>query len=134
MRWVARVARLIPVDPDANLVGAMQASAAGLREGQVLLLFPEGERTIDGELKKFRKGAAILASHLTAPIVPVAISGAFPLWPRGLPMQWSRLLPWRVQPVTIRFGKPLQVEGTDYEAFTDRLRDSLQALQSSPPG
>jgi long-chain acyl-CoA synthetase len=130
MRWVARVARLIPVDPDANLVRAMQASAAGLRKGQVLLLFPEGERTIDGELKKFRKGAAILAAHLSAPVVPVAITGAYPLWPRGLPMQWRRLLPWKVQPVTIRFGKPLRLEGLDYEAQTETLRNSVHDLRS----
>ena len=65
----------MPVDPDANLVNAMQAGATGLRLGKVLMLFPEGERSIDGELKKFRKGASILAAHLDVPIVPVAIDG-----------------------------------------------------------
>ena len=43
------------------------------------MLFPEGERSIDGELKKFRKGAPILSAHLDAPIVPVAIDGLYEL-------------------------------------------------------
>jgi long-chain acyl-CoA synthetase len=57
-RWFARTVNLIPVDPDANLVSAMQAGATGLRLKKILVLFPEGERSIDGELKKFPKGCA----------------------------------------------------------------------------
>ena len=131
MGWVARNARLIPVDPDANLVRAMQASAAGLRKGQVLILFPEGERSIDGTVKRFRKGAAILASHLQAPIVPVAITGAFAVWPRGKSLQWSRLLPWRVQPVTIEFGAPLAIAGENYEQEIDRVRNAVHQMSST---
>ena len=95
MRWLARAMNIVPVDPDANLVNAMRAGAAGLRLKKVLLLFPEGERSIDGELKKFRKGAAILSAHTGAPIVPVAIDGLFELWPRGRSLNWRGLLPWR---------------------------------------
>ena len=63
-RWFARLANLVPVDPDSNLVPAMQAGAFGLAHGKVLVLFPEGERSIDGTVKKFKKGAPILAQHL----------------------------------------------------------------------
>src|SRR5262249_38322968 len=82
-KWLVVLINIVPVDPDANLVRAMQAGAAGLRRHKVLILFPEGERSIDGEPKKFRKGAAILSSHLGAPIVPVALDGLYTLWPRG---------------------------------------------------
>ena len=82
-RWFARIANLVPVDPDSNLVPAMQAGAFGLAHGKVLVLFPEGERSIDGTVKKFKKGAPILAQHMRVPIVPVAIKGVFELWPRG---------------------------------------------------
>jgi long-chain acyl-CoA synthetase len=83
MRRVARLFKVIPVDPDAALVPAMRAGAYGLRRGKVLLLYPEGERSIDGSPKAFKKGAAILATHLTVPIVPAAIDGFFKVWPRG---------------------------------------------------
>ena len=83
MRWLASKFRLIVIDPDANLVPAMRASAYGLRQKRVLLLFPEGERSIDGVPKMFRKGAAILALHTQCPIVPVALEGFYEAWPRG---------------------------------------------------
>ena len=63
-RWFARLANLVPVDPDSNLIPAMQAGAFGLAHGKILVLFPEGERSIDGTVKKFKKGAPILAQHL----------------------------------------------------------------------
>ena len=72
-RWLARQVNLVPVDPDAALVSAMQAGAAGLREGRILVLFPEGERAIDGTVRNFKKGAAILGHHLDVPLVPVAL-------------------------------------------------------------
>ena len=83
MRWLASKFRLIVIDPDANLVPAMRASAYGLRQKRVLVLFPEGERSIDGQPKTFRKGAAILAIHNECPIVPVALEGFYEAWPRG---------------------------------------------------
>ena len=76
---LARFARVIPVDPDSSLVPAMQAGGFGLRHGKVLVLFPEGERSIDGTVKPFKKGAAILSHHLAAPIVPVALDGLYHL-------------------------------------------------------
>ena len=58
MRKLARLLRVVVVDPDANLVPAMRAGAFGLRHGRVLILYPEGERSIDGSPKTFKKGAA----------------------------------------------------------------------------
>ena len=83
MRTLARLLRVVVVDPDANLIPAMRAGAFGLRHGRVLVLYPEGERTIDGTPKIFKKGAAILSIHLQVPIVPVAIEGFHEAWPRG---------------------------------------------------
>ena len=67
MRRLAESFRLILIDPDANLVPAMRAGAYGLRKKRVLVLFPEGERSIDGPPKLFKKGAAILAIHTAMP-------------------------------------------------------------------
>jgi long-chain acyl-CoA synthetase len=83
MRRLAESIRLIPIDPDANLVPAMRAGAYGLRQKRVLVLFPEGQRSIDGPPKLFKKGAAILAIHTQCPVVPVALEGFFEAWPRG---------------------------------------------------
>ena len=128
LKRMARAVNLIPVDPDANLVNAMQAGAAGLRMGKALVLFPEGERTIDGGLKKFRKGASILSAHLDVPIVPVAIDGLFELWPRGRSFNWRALLPWRAAPVRIEFGPPVRVAPGAYTEGTAALRSAVAEM------
>jgi long-chain acyl-CoA synthetase len=92
MRSLARSMKLIPVDPDANLVPAMRAGSFGLKRGKILVLYPEGERSIDGIPKTFKKGAAILAVYHNVPIVPVAIEGFHDAWPRGRGFQGFRKL------------------------------------------
>jgi long-chain acyl-CoA synthetase len=99
-RKLARTLRLIPVDPDSNLVAGMRAGAYGLRRGKILSLYPEGERSIDGTPKTFKKGAAILSIHLRVPIYPVAIDGFQEVWPRGKP-------PQRLSKLSVRFGGPI---------------------------
>jgi long-chain acyl-CoA synthetase len=128
-KWVARALRVIPIDPDANLVSAMRAGAAGLRLGRVLILFPEGERSIDAQLKPFRKGAAILSAHTGVPLIPVAIDGLFPIWPRGRPVQWRALLPWRSAPIVVRIGDPIHAGIDRYAEDTARLQDAVASLR-----
>jgi len=100
MGRVAHFLRVIVVDPDANLIPAMRAGAFGLRRKRVLVLFPEGERSIDGTPRIFKKGAAILAMHMNVPIVPVAIEGFYEVWPRGKSFQGFR-------PLKMTFGDPI---------------------------
>ncbi len=128
MRWFARMTNVIPVDADANLEQALRAGAAGLRMGKVLLLFPEGERSIDGNLKTFKKGAAMLSAHCQAPMVPVAMDGLFRLWPRGRNLQWVNLRPSRVQPVDLSFGSSQTATPGRYAEATQALRDAVGAL------
>jgi long-chain acyl-CoA synthetase len=128
--WLAGRLNVVPVDPDANLVPAMQAGAFGLRHRKVLGLFPEGERSIDGTVKKFKKGAAILSQHLGVPIVPVAINGVFEIWPRNRRLEWRRLLPWSGHRVTVSFGPPIPppAAGRSYAEHTSDLRAAVESL------
>ncbi|MEO7672717.1 MAG: 1-acyl-sn-glycerol-3-phosphate acyltransferase, partial [Pyrinomonadaceae bacterium] len=98
MIWVAKMLSVVPIDPDTQLMKAMKAGAIGLQNGKVLNIYPEGERAYDGELHDFKKGAAILATELNLPILPVALDGLQHVWARNS---------WRIRPgkVKIRFGK-----------------------------
>jgi long-chain acyl-CoA synthetase len=128
-KWFARIANLVPVDPDSNLVPAMQAGAFGLAHGKVLVLFPEGERSLDGTVKKFKKGAPILAQHLHVPIVPVAIKGVYELWPRGDGFNWRLLRPWSRHRVKIAIGEPMTfAEDASYIESTSALRDRVEKM------
>jgi long-chain acyl-CoA synthetase len=122
MRRLARWLRVVVLDPDANLMPAMRAGAFGLTHGRILILYPEGERTNDGNLRIFRKGAAILSIHAQAPIVPVAIEGFYEAWPR------HKKLPKFVN-LQMTIGKPLlPPPATDAsEAAYERLTADLKA-------
>ena len=98
MGWTARMLQVVPVDPDTQLMKAMKASAIGLKHGKILNIYPEGERAFDGELHDFKKGAAILATELDMPIVPVAIDGLYKVWARGS-------MKIRLGKVKVRFGE-----------------------------
>jgi hypothetical protein len=50
---------VVPIDPDTHLLRAMRAGAAGLSARRILTIYPEGQRSFDGELQEFKKGAAI---------------------------------------------------------------------------
>ena len=127
MRRVARSLKVVVLDPDANLVPAMRAGAFGLRHGMVLILYPEGERSIDGTPKIFKKGAAILATHLQVPIVPIAIDGFYDSWPRNRAFQ-------RFAPLKIQFGEamapPPEATASEetYEKFTAEVKSRIVAM------
>jgi long-chain acyl-CoA synthetase len=128
-KWVARTVNCVPVDPDSNLVPAMKAGAFGLRHGKILMLFPEGERSIDGTVKKFKKGAPILARHLGVPIAPVALKGIYELWPRNRALNWRVLWPWSAHRITVAFGQPMTFgDGESYSEAALRLRDRVDEV------
>lgn len=122
MLRLARSLRVVVVDPDANLIPAMRAGAFGLRQGRPLILYPEGERSIDGTPKTFKKGAAILSIHMQVPIVPVGIEGFFEAWPRNKPFQGFT-------PLKIVFGDPIlpPPESEASEAAYEKLTAELKA-------
>ena len=128
MKMLGRWIRVISVDPDANLVPAMRAAAFGLRHGRVLILYPEGERSIDGTPKTFRKGAAILSIHLQVPIVPVAIEGFWEAWPRGKYF-FQKLTRFRM-----KFGDPIypppaaEASEVSYAKLTGELKEQVVAM------
>jgi long-chain acyl-CoA synthetase len=121
MLRLAHSLRVVVVDPDANLIPAMRAGAFGLRQGRPLILYPEGERSIDGTPKTFKKGAAILSIHVQVPILPVAIEGFYEVWPRNKPFQGFA-------PLKIVIGSPIlpppesEASEATYEKLTGELR------------
>jgi len=126
LSWLAGLINVVPIDADANLLGAMRASAVGLRSGNILNIYPEGQRSFEGELQDFKNGAAILAAELNLPIVPVAIDGMYRVWPRG-----SASI--RMAKVKVRFGEPIHAEAareadraTNYQEITAKLKEQIQ--------
>jgi 1-acyl-sn-glycerol-3-phosphate acyltransferase len=130
MKFVARMMNTVPIDQDTQLLKAMKASATGLKHGKVLNIFPEGERAFDGNLHEFKKGAAILATELDVPIVPVALDGLYKVWGRSSgKINFSK--------VKVRFGKPFYArdivsadmpDEAKYKAVTEHLKQTIKKM------
>jgi long-chain acyl-CoA synthetase len=124
MLRLARSLRVVVVDPDANLIPAMRAGAFGLSQGRPLILYPEGERSIDGTPKTFKKGAAILSIHMQVPVVPMAIEGFHEVWPRNKSFQGFK-------PLKMMFGDPIfpppesEASEAAYEELTAQLKNRV---------
>lgn len=130
--WVVRIGHVIPVGLEASLVPALQAAALVLRQGQGLVVFPEGQRSVDGMLKPFRPGIGILACELGVPVIPIWVEGTFRAWPVGA---WRP----RLSPISLTVGRPVIItrelidewrrQGRDpYQAATEAIRDAIVSL------
>ncbi|MCR4337858.1 MAG: AMP-binding protein [Candidatus Omnitrophica bacterium] len=102
LRWLTRFARLVPIGFDYNFVESLQTCAFLFRNSKIVCYFPEGQRSIDGEVQEFKKGIGILIHELQIPVIPVYLEGAFHTWPRG------QKIP-HLAPVKVIFG-PIQAK------------------------
>lgn len=94
--WLIRRLRAFPVEIDAADPRATREAVRVLEAGHALMIFPEGARSRDGTVGRFKPGAFRLAASLGVPVLPVTISGGHECWPPG------RVLPRRGK-VTITY-------------------------------
>lgn len=112
-----------------SAAGVIDIGVDVLSSGKALGIFPEGTRSPDGQLHKFRTGVARLALRSGAPVVPVGIVGTRDV----LPPDGKR---WHRAPVGIHFGTPLQFGDRAAEErsarvlreVTDTIRLAVQEL------
>jgi 1-acyl-sn-glycerol-3-phosphate acyltransferase len=80
--WI-RSLGAVPIDRERGAIGGIRVTLDLLKQGNAVLVFPEGSRTPDGKLHPFLSGFCLLARRSGATVVPVAIEGAFDALPRG---------------------------------------------------
>lgn len=81
-RWLIRSLNAIPIDREGLGLAGIKETLRRIRAQEMVLLFPEGTRSPDGGLAPFKPGFAAIARRTGAPLVPVAIAGAYEAWPR----------------------------------------------------
>ncbi len=105
-------------------IAAIRSAVKSLKAGMPLVIFPEGGRTPDGEIKPFLPGAFFLAIKAQVDIVPVALVGTYELLPMNTYHIKCRLLEMRV-------GEPISTAGLtmrDMEALSAKVQSALETL------
>lgn len=100
-KFLASRHNVIIMDINKDLKNSLQSMAAAIKKGKNIIIFPEGTRTKDGHLGRFKKFFAILSKELNVPVVPVIIQGAYDALPTG------RHLPKFRHNIQISFSKPI---------------------------
>ena len=122
---------MLPVDRDDSkaAIASLDTALQVLGRGEAFGIYPEGTRSRDGRLYRGRTGVAHLALTAGAPVVPVGLTGTEKLQPVGARFP-------KVVPVTVSFGKPIEVAGR-YDGVplgrarrevTDEIMRAIQAI------
>ena len=107
-----------------DAVRSVRAALKSIQGGMPLVIFPEGGRTPDGEIKPFMPGAFFLAIKAHVDVIPIALVGTFEL----LPMNTYHI---KCRPLEMRVGGPISTEGLtlrDMEALSARVQKDLEQL------
>ncbi len=83
MEFLMSVHGAFPIDREGSGLAGIKETLRRLKRGEMVVIFPEGTRTSDGEIAPFKPGFTALARRGKVPILPVAIEGAHGVWPRG---------------------------------------------------
>jgi 1-acyl-sn-glycerol-3-phosphate acyltransferase len=122
LKWVIEALNAVPIKEKSGDSAAIREILARLEQGDAVLIFPEGSRTPDGEMREFKRGIAVLVKRARCAVVPVAIDGAFDAWPRtrATPRLWTRR-------IGVLFGEPIAFD----ELMEEGAEKGLQRIEAT---
>ncbi len=128
--WLLPKLNVIPVNQEGIDRSALKALIRVLKSGNATLVFPEGARTLDGNVQPAQPGVGLVIAKTLAPVVPMRIFGAHQALPRG----GGGL---HFVPITIVVGEPIFFTPVElespaknrYEQISQRVMDSIAALR-----
>jgi 1-acyl-sn-glycerol-3-phosphate acyltransferase len=122
----------IPLDREGVGLSGIKESLKRLKRGEMLLVFPEGTRTPDGEIHRFKPGFTALAVRSKSAVLPIAIEGAYRAWPRQAAFPRPRV-------VNVHYGPPIlprEYENMDERELVrlveERVRQCQAVLRKRP--
>lgn len=114
----------VSLEGGAKALASVKTALKALKDGAVLVIFPEGERGFsDGKLLDFKDGVASIATRAQVPVLPVTIKGGNRVWPQG--QKWPRFF----TPVDLTYHPllypPKDDERDSCENFTEQIRAAI---------
>ncbi len=121
---------VIPVERDGNDMSALREVIKKVKEGNAVLLFPEGTRSIDGSLQPARAGIGLVIAKTGAPVLPMRIFGAYEAFPKNARR-------FQLSQITVVIGEPIyfteqEISNTSretYQLLSNRVMDAIGALK-----
>lgn len=116
----------ILIDEDEDLKHTMQYCALPLKEGNNLVIFPEGARSRDRKFLEFKPFFAMLSKTFDRPVVPVVIDGSFEA------LRTGKIIP-SLKKIRVTYLKPIYPEGMTYAQMTAKVKEAIATeMQRNP--
>jgi 1-acyl-sn-glycerol-3-phosphate acyltransferase len=111
----------IPIDRDGGGLAGLKETLKRLKAGELVLIFPEGTRTHDGEVAPLKPGFIAVARRSRVPLIPVGLDGAYQAWPRTSPLP-------RPDRIALVIGQPIPAEQVAALSDDDLLAELEQRI------
>lgn len=136
LKWWFQLVGAIPIESERRSPGAIRRAldevSAALRQGQVVMVFPEGRLTPDGEIHAFRRGLETILARDDVPVIPVGLAGLWGSWTSHYGGKALKKCPSRFRaPVSLHFGPPLNRLDADDMALRRFLEARVRALKAA---
>jgi 1-acyl-sn-glycerol-3-phosphate acyltransferase len=126
LRQMIRFLDAIPIDREGTGLAGLKETLRRLKQGELVLVFPEGTRSEDGEMAPLKPGVIAVARRCHAPLLPVGLDGAYDVLPR------TSVLP-RPAVVHLVIGEPItpeEVASLDDESLLAELERRIRACHA----
>ena len=124
---------LIPIDRGGSLEVSLRSAEAAIKQGRVILVFPEGTRSTSGQLQPFRHGVGYLMHKTQLPVLPLFLQGTHKALPKGASMPTARRLRVTIGPLIepdAFDGEIAKLGHADaYARIADHLQEAVEALR-----
>ncbi len=132
--WVMRQVHAFPVKRNSGDLGALKQALAILKDGKPLVIFPEGTRSTDKNLRSAKPGVGFIVAKAGVPVVPAYIDGSLEALPRSLKTL-------KRHPVSVYIGEPVMFDISNgrnskeaYQKISDELMKRIAVLRDKYVG
>lgn len=121
----SRISGHVAVDTStpAKIHETYEQACSAITNGISLVVFPEGRRSMTGELGPFKRGAFMIADYLQIPVVPVTIGGTYEVMPRQRDFRFAK---WH--PLSMTIHEPIAPIGKGTENIQYLMSESRKAI------
>lgn len=121
-----RTLNSFPVEENGGDLTTIRTLINRVQQDRAVVVFPEGARTLDGEIHKFKSGFELIARKAKATTVPVAIEGSYAAWARGGSVIFGA-------PIRLMYGQPIsyqQTKGKNKKEYVTQVENQIRQMHT----
>ncbi|MGP8290157.1 1-acyl-sn-glycerol-3-phosphate acyltransferase [Vreelandella zhanjiangensis] len=136
LKWWFQLVGAIPIESERRSPGALRRTldeiSQALHRGEVVMVFPEGRLTPDGEIHTFRRGLETILARDNVPVIPAGLAGLWGSWTSHYNGKALKKWPSRFRaPVSLHFGPPINAQEANEVALRSYLEARVRALKAA---